>query len=694
MNSVEQILEHCISSSISKDTHEFQWETFFQSWFRERGTPYFFLFKKHMGVTNTQYAELFSLLETHCIDSVTRSRKSHLLFHTTDDIRETLVETLNSVLDSREEHRNAAIKQFSSRYAEVLSSTVSVDLFYCSSAIALPPGVEVDIKQICVDSGYIHSAGKSIFIRNIKKARIFDFRDRLDKHLKTIDPLFLPVPFVVYAHEDFSGYDDTAKDQIKKGIESTKLYLEKMSMGPYRLAEIVEQIRAEWSGRVEIPPPGSYLELHRFEKEKTVWMIGERSLSKSNPTNPGMERYYICYEQSVKSENPFFLFDENKPAWKSHTTLPHSLTAALINITRPHLKGTVICDPFGGTGTTWLESKRLDLSATVLTSDVATIGPLLVKDNLQFFLSNVTELSALQSDLKKIGDAIKKDGKEPEPIANQGTLELGLDVNSKSVVTPYLIVNQLVDQLRQDQPKEEQEFNYSEEFVDRLQSLDYMTRFLFYIALRAEFRYQGGYKRRSVVFQKAFIKSLEELESQIDQLIKVRKDIEKDLDCSGSRNYCVFQGSYSKEVVSSFFVANEKRFIEDAKESVLTNDARKLKPNSVDVIICDPPYGFNTTEDQGELASLYSEFIEAAILALKPRGHFIICLPAESYTGRELPYCTRSDMITNQVLVKAEAHQRVIYLPARGLPMKGMFPPYFWEADKALRRTILHFRLL
>lgn len=694
MSDLHDILAECIQASLKKDTREFQWDIFFHKWFRTYGNPYFFLFKKHLGVTNTQILELFALLDTYCIESPAGNPKSQLLFHSTEHIKAAIVDILNSVLDAKEDTQTAAIDDFAERYIEALSSTVAVDLFYCSAAIALPPGIHVDLNQVCADSGYIHSAGRSIYIRNIKKARVYDFKTCLKAHVESIDKSQLPIPFVVYAHEDFSDYDAPAKDQISRGIDTTKLYLEKMSMGAYRLAEIVEDLRSEMSQELDIPKPGSYTKYHKFDSSKTLWLISERSLSKTNPTNIGRERYYICYEQSVKNENPFFLFDENKPAWKSHTTLPHSLTAALINIARPPSPDAIYCDPFGGTGTTWLEAKRLELSATVYTSDVSPIGPLMVRDNLGFFLSSAAKLSKLRVDLQEIEKAIQKNG-DSEKVANiQGELKLETVDYVESTLSPYLEAKKILERLKAEQPNEDQEYVFREDVVHQISSLNPLSRFMFYVGLRAEFRYQGGLKRKSTVFNKAFIKSLRQLLDEIEQLIKMRQEIEESASCAAGGNYCVFQGVYSKEVVSSFFLMAPDDFEADILATIATKDARNLEKNSIDIIICDPPYGFNTTEDQGRLAHLYSEFFESAIDALRFQGQLIVCLPSESFTGRDLPYCTRSDLITNQILVKAEAAGRHVYIPARSLPIDGLSPPYYWEAERALRRVILHFHVL
>ena len=52
------------------------------------------------------------------------------------------------------------------------------------------------------------------------------------------------------------------------------------------------------------------------------------------------KRFLICYKQEFRNENPFHIFDENKPAWVSHTTAPHALTAAMLNIARPFYSAT------------------------------------------------------------------------------------------------------------------------------------------------------------------------------------------------------------------------------------------------------------------------------------------------------------------------------------------------------------------
>lgn len=692
----QKLLAECIEQSLAEDTYDFQWDTFFRLWFREHGSPYFFLFKRNLGVTNTQYVELLSLLQLHSRDSVNSQRKHQLLFHTTEQVKAAVVDAINMLLEASTENRRERADRFAATYAEVFASTVAVDMFYCSCAAFLPPGLEADLVQICADAGYLHSAGHSIFVRNIKKARKKDFDQSISRYLEDVPNDELPIPFVVYAHEDFSGYDKDAHEQINRGIEHTKLYLEKMNMGSYRLSQIVHGMRTEYSGRLEIPNPGPYDENQKFcSPIRTLWLISDRSISRTNPTTAGNERYYICYEQTIKNDNPFFFFDENKPAWKSHTTLPHSLTAALLNTTRPIPDNAAICDPFGGTGTTWFEVKRLALDSTIRCSDLSPATPLMVQDNLKFFLMGAEDLLNLSRTLIEIHDTVKASKKGADKNSSpwtQGELDFPPGPGGHSVADVYLDAISLLNELRKDQPRQDQEFNLSIDFVVRLSSLTTITRFLFYVALRAELRFQGGYKRGSVTFEKAFCDSLFELIGQIEKLIEVRKAAQTVGSDPDSR-FLTYQSAYSPAVVPMAILQSFDDFQKSFNTEIFVSDACLLPNNSLDVIICDPPYGFNTTEDQSNLADLYSRFLDAALLAVRDNGHLIICLPAESYTGRDLPYCTRADLITNQVLTKAQALGKMIFLPANSIPTRLFTPPYYWEAERALRRVILHFRV-
>ena len=700
-STISDLFAETIITSIDKEKNEFIWEKFFMRWFREHGKPCYFLFRKHLGVTNTQYVELFSLIQSLSSISGTTEISDCFLFRTADDLKTTLTETINSLLDEDESKREQMIKGFAVNYSDAFSRTAAIDLFYCSCAVFLPPGIDINLEKLCAQSGYVHSAGYSIYIRNIKKARKHDLIQSISSYLQASSAQ-RPIPFVVYSHEDFDGYDDGASDQIRRGIDSAKLYIEKMSLGSNRLGEVVNSLSLNFPDDLIVPKPGSYKKEHKFEnRESTLWLIGDKSISSNNILYPGSQRYYICYHQIAKNASPLYYFDENKPAWKSHTTLPHTLTAALINSTLPHDEQKSICDPFGGTGTTWLEVKRIIPQSKVLSIDSSELAPVLVKDNIEFFLMPSNQLNdLLQSleDLLMIVTARIKSKEERRVLASAGTEQTSLIESSGvnlNVVDKYENALRFVDQLRISQPDEEQEFEINNDnILPGLTSGSFLCRLLFYVVLRAEFRYHSAIKRGSMKRDEGFKKALGELIGQIKMLNESKRKIDEiDREQHGDSEFVRTSGKYSNDLVSSLFLSDAASIQKSFFEEVKVGDARNLRSDSLDIIICDPPYGFNTNEDAKNLAVLYSEFISSCLCALRRGGHLIIVLPAESYTGKQLPYCTNIGLFTSQILAKSRVHKRKLFVPVSGIPDPRLRAPYYWEAERALRRSILHFRV-
>lgn len=670
-------LKKCIKSSIKKS--EFQWELFFNSWFKENGTPIFFLFNKNLGVTNTQYVELFSLIKLHQ-KTKKRDKPKKLLIYNIQHVKYSFTEVMQSLLEDYSIKDETKLNQFVENYIDIFSSTVVVDMYYSSCAVFLPYGIDINLENVVYDSGYIHSAGNPVYIRNIRKSRKDEFQANIDNFLQKLDNKD-KIPLLVYSHDDFDFSDKDMHEILDKGPEQCKLYLEKMSMGTLRLSKIIDDCKSELKHRskIEIPVPHSDSEDKLNNNKNTLWLISDKSVSENNIKIPGNTRYYILYFQTLKNSSPFYFFDENKPAWKSHTTLPHSLTASLLNISRPLSINAIICDPFSGTGTTWLEICRIGLKCNCISSDLSPATKLLHSDNALFFSYGLNKLEELNSYLNE--------------ISRNGIEELDYSEELKSN-TPFSFAMEILKELKEKQPTEDFEYEIPDEVVKKLEQVDFKTRMEFYLILRAELRNKVGFMRKTVKFGNALKISLDKMLSQIQCLIEIKQKISRDtnyLVADEDGHYVKYLSTYSYNLYPSLFCSENDLNKRIEKEVFSSKDARQLKPGSCDLILCDPPYGFNTNEDIITLTTLYSAFIEKAIIALKKHGQLILCLPGESYTGKPLPYCTRSDLVSRQILYTAEKYGRRIYKPATSIPLVTLNAPYYWESDKALRRTILHF---
>lgn len=362
--------------------------SFFLEWFKKHGISYYFLFKKNLKVTNIQYPELISLLRTYITSKTGEKLEKQLQFVTQAQFKYTIQNIVDSLILDRTP-KNLDYNLFIDLYSELLSKIVVVDVYFGSCVVYIPFNLTINAALICAESGYIHSCGKSVYIRNMLKANYDELTNAVNSHLKKYSNK-KKIFFAVYSHEDFTHYDRAKLSELKGGLDDSKIYLEKVYLGNEKLVTVLRKMKVKYKGKLEIPDPGNFKTVHKefrthknVDSKRTLWMISERSLG--NPINqPGQIDYFIVYEQEYLNENPFHIFDENKPAWIDHTTIPHTLVSAMINITRPwQKKNLILSDPFVGSGTVYLESLKYN-SLKAKCSDLNPFSRLITKDNLFF----------------------------------------------------------------------------------------------------------------------------------------------------------------------------------------------------------------------------------------------------------------------------------------------------------------------
>ena len=181
--------------------------------------------------------------------------------------------------------------------------------------------------------------------------------------------------FIVYAREDWPDKSERVPELTAKGIQEVKIPVGKFFMGRSSIQGVIGELEKGHRARLRVARPGHLHEDRKHDQEtkkdgednniersRSLFLIVDRQIS-DNPRHPADTKFFICYEQQWLNCNPCHVFDEDKPVWIDHTTIPHTLMGAMINVTRPWWpKGSnsrvVLCDPFVGSGTTWLEALK------------------------------------------------------------------------------------------------------------------------------------------------------------------------------------------------------------------------------------------------------------------------------------------------------------------------------------------------
>ena len=292
--------------------------------------------------------------------------------------------------------------------ASHLDRTIVLEPLHCSCLVYCPPLTTVGLDRICAEAGYVHSCGEAVYAEQLASANVRSLERSINSHISAYRTSqrspSLRLFFVPYTHEDFSPHDRHDAQELSGGLDQVKISMEKAYLGDRRLLAVIEGLRDRFGNKLVIPGPGDSRETHtrlrstaqKLDKRRTLWLLFDRSV----PTASDSESRYhvVCYAQIYHNENAFFIFKENKPAWITHTTLPHTLAAAMINLTQPlwpKRRPVKMVDPFVGTGTTALECLKFN-DVTVQAFDHSPMTKILLEDNFQFFSMNHDALSKVQ----------------------------------------------------------------------------------------------------------------------------------------------------------------------------------------------------------------------------------------------------------------------------------------------------------
>jgi len=694
-NEYIQIIKKCVSEYLISGN-------FFNSFYKSHGNAFFFLFKKNLRVTNIQYPELTSLIKMFSKSKIEENFSNKIQFFTINQFNNAIKEIISSFsLDidkNKPEEREKLINHFAETYSDLLKNIIVIDYFYTSCSVFVPPMIQLDLENICAMSGYIHSCGNLIHIRNLVKFDTEEFFNKLDHYLEnTKIEDKKKTFFVIYAHEDFSIYDFEYKDELAFGLEDVKIHEEKFFMGKKAIVHFISEL--EKRKELYVPKRGNYRSHHELifgnnniRKNRSIWLIIDKSVNESHFMYPGDSSYYVCYEQQYVNLNQLHLFDENKIGWKSSTTLPHTLCGAMLNIglADMHQNTTIeVCDPFSGSGTAFLESlkyKKINFTGRELDALCEDI----LKFNIDFFKATYNNIDEkIETEIKYLLDKSK---------FNLDTANTGLAEKKK--------FSSLIKEILLFFPKENNgEFFFPANTIKKILGLNLRKKILFYFLLRLKLNYKNTFIRIKADINESEEEMYKLLIKDVNkfrlQLIKYKHLIAEYQD-----NQLVYESNklYSISAWSSTYsraTSIDKKVFRISEKSLMSKHAigadgniLNIPENQYDLIITDPPYGFNTDDSTMELSSFYKEFIAKLIKALKNNGQLVMALPDRSHSGRISPYFTHKEIVVQNILNICNENGFALYSQANTVPNNILFrPPFYWESEKALRRSIIHFKI-
>lgn len=136
---------------------------------------YQFVFRCNHNITNIQYRELLELLKLHT--KTKRNEKYCIEYVTKDHMLEVVRGYMTDMCVANHEYNN--IFSIEKDYQERFLYTVVLEVYHTSCSVFVPKTLNMDLKKICSESGYIYMVGyyfQDISIANAIK-RLFEDKD-------------------------------------------------------------------------------------------------------------------------------------------------------------------------------------------------------------------------------------------------------------------------------------------------------------------------------------------------------------------------------------------------------------------------------------------------------------------------------------------------------------------------------------
>lgn len=693
----------------------------------------FFLLSKNLSVTDISSAELIHLCEENCfLFPEYKNGENAVVPDFLDDSQYTkYIENLllpfsfaKVAGDEIEGYIAKVSSEISKYHFDFLTKTIAFDRLYTSVLFHIPRSLSVNIEIIVARSGYIHCAGPSIYARRAEKAAESEILDNISEYLDS--NLNKQCYFVPYSKSHFSLYQEN--DYFispRNGLSEIQFELNKQFIGSHQFSDVLLNIKKKFSDRVHFAEGVDAYDTEREngkEFETSVILLYDNRFTNTGGGNfsPSSDRLFFIFEQAIVNTNQLNIFKERKPAWAGPVTLPHTLSAAIVNIIRTKIPSTdanycpLVIDPFCGTGTCLFDASVRMPNARIVGFDRNSVSPILVADNLRFFRSDP---DLLQNDVENlvttITDIISRDDQRHGKSSRtaEKVRQASAQLRAKKAMASLQLVraalhaadpNERADIAR----RKIYEGGFSEEILQQLKNSELFDNILFFLSWRALAQGIDPQGLPDNIILNELEIELRRFLDEIAHLIQLSSlDVIKELDgFSISKGVWGTQTSIAKSAWPSFLELSESEINKDmgmpGRVSVcnVQDSVKALKrlKGEVDVVIGDPPYWFNTDgADAFEAQAFYSDFIESAVESLKDGGQLALAVLQYSRNGRTVPFYQTRGAITRKVISTAhKLNKRVVsFAKARGGRLSMSEPPFYWNSRSVLSRRILWFMI-
>lgn len=705
----------------------------------------FLLLQKNLGVTNASVHEIVALLKVHS-HARSKDASQKVTFFADDEYTKYLSNIVVSAIQSFANLSSAIevgrkedfVDTLVSLSGDLLESTIVMNVYFSSILLHVPKSIALDVRRVTAESGYIHSSGSAVYVRNVEKAVIGDLEVRLKSFLAGFSEK--QVFITPYADEFFSPYDFSSPVSIRNGLSGVKLQLRKHYIEGTPLLDYLATLPERFEVQV---PLGirDYSAERRDSKEAdnpkgptetkgTIWFVVDYALQSpilDRPNRSEEHLYLFVYSQAFLNDNQLILFKERKPGWYASITLPHTLSISLVNMLRGNVDSRgkltnrkVFLDPFYGTGTTLFDAVLRMEDTVIIGFDREPLAERVASDNARFFTMPVDELVHVReavdlaiSFLSKQGSfsELKRELRDTKLVRINQNLPAEEHVNLallaiiSNVIEPgddsTDIQSALQGCLKNGMPGS---------LSSLLEQAHARVRILVFCIWRSLLLGTFSIRNDKNNLLKVIANEFSKVSREINHIVRALRGERK----GACGVFVEREGLYSH----SFMIDCERaaRLMQPRSitfENMLAlGDPAKWDPGiwivrvddsitaleavekKVDYVLTDPPYGFNSEEETADgQIDFFSKLIPGIVRSLRPQGQACLVLPAFAKNGRQIPFYETHEAVVRQFIVAANRETVSLATPVETFPKpKSLFKkPLYWSSASVLERRIVHF---